>query len=235
MKSLKDSGSFIEWIGQMADAVANHGLWKVIKGAIALAFAILVLNISLNPEIIFDQFTQYTEQKEQEKIEQEKSNIEYRRSIDPIIRGELKELVGVTEASRACVMEFHNGTSNFSSLGFLYAAMTYEETKEGEPSVSRIYSEISLSLFNISNIMYKSGYWFGNIEDLALIDPSLAEGISQSGTKWVAALLLESSRELGFLILSFNYIPDNQQEIGRQIRRVGVSIASKLDYIPSLK
>ena len=228
MKSLKDVGSFIEWISQMADAVANHGLWRIIKGTIALAFALIVLNIALNPEIIFDKFTQYTEQVERE-------NVEYRRSIDPIIRGELKELVYDVNATRACVMEFHNGTSNFSSLGFLYAAMTYEETKEGEPSVSRIYNEISLSLFNISNIMYQSGYWFGSMEDLALIDPSLAEGISQSGTKWVAALLLESSRELGFLILSFDSIPDNQQEIGRQIRRVGVSIASKLDYIPNVK
>lgn len=228
MKSLKDAGSFIEWISQMADAVANHGLWRIIKGTIALAFALIVLNIALNPEIIFDKFTQYTEQVERE-------NVEYRRSVDPIIRGELKELVYDVDATRACVMEFHNGTSNFSSLGFLYAAMTYEETKEGEPSVSRIYNEISLSLFNISNIMYQSGYWFGSMDDLMLIDPSLAEGISQSGTKWVAALLLESSRELGFLILSFNSIPDNQQEIGRQIRRVGVSIASKLDYIPNVK
>ena len=228
MKSLKDAGSFIEWISQMADAVANHGLWKIIKGTIALAFALIVLNIALNPEIIFDKFTQYTEQVERE-------NVEYRRSVDPIIRGELKELVYDVNATRACVMEFHNGTSNFSSLGFLYAAMTYEETREGEPAVSRIYNEISLSLFNIANVMYDKGFWFGSMEDLALIDPSLAEGISQSGTKWVAALLLESSRELGFLILSFDSIPDNQQEIGRQIRRVGVSIASKLDYIPNVK
>lgn len=228
MKSLKDAGSIIEWISQMADAVANHGLWRIIKGTIALAFALIVLNIALNPEIIFDKFTQYTEQVERE-------NVEYRRSVDPIIRGELKELVYDVNATRACVMEFHNGTSNFSSLGFLYAAMTYEETREGEPSVSRIYNEISLSLFNIANVMYDKGFWFGSMEDLALIDPSLAEGISQSGTKWVAALLLESSRELGFLILSFDSIPDNQQEIGRQIRRIGVSIASKLDYIPNVK
>lgn len=223
MKSIKDAGSFIEWIGQMADAVANHGLWRIIKGTIALAFALLVLNLALNPEIVFDKFNQYTEQVERE-------NVEYRRSVDPIIRGELKELVYDTQASRACVMEFHNGTSNFSSLGFLYAAMTYEETREGEPSVSRTYGEISLSLFNIANIMYERGYWFGSMEELSKIDPALAEGISSSGTKWVAALLLESTRELGFLILSFDYIPDNQQEIGRTIRRVGVSIASKLDY-----
>ena len=225
MKSLKDSGSFIEWIGEMSDAVANHGLWKIIKGTIALAFALIVLNIALNPEIIFDKFTQYTEQVERE-------NVEYRREIDPIIRGELKELVYTTDASRACVMEFHNGTSNFSSLGFLYAAMTYEETKEDIDKVSKIYSEVSLSLFNISEIMYQQGYWFGSVDDLSKLDTALSQGIAASGTKWVAALLLESSHELGFLILSFDYIPENQQEIGREIRRVGVSIASKLDYIP---
>ena len=142
----------------MADAVANHGLWKIIKGTIALAFALIALNIALNPEIIFDKFNQYTEQVEQQKIEQEKSNIEYRRTIDPVIRGELKELVTITNASRACVMEFHNGTSNLSSLGFLYAAMTYEETRTGFNKVSQIYNEVSLSLFNISEIMYDDGY-----------------------------------------------------------------------------
>lgn len=225
MKSLKDSGSFIEWIGEMSDAVANHGLWKIIKGTIALAFALIVLNVALNPEIVFDKFTQYTERVERE-------NVEYRREIDPVIRGELKELVYATEASRACVMEFHNGTSNFSSLGFLYAAMTYEETRDGVDKVSKVYSEVSLSLFNIADVMYNRGFWFGSIDDLAKMDSALAQGIAASGTKWVAALLLESSRELGFLILSFDYIPLDQQEIGREIRRIGVSIASKLDYIP---
>ena len=225
MKSLKDSGSFIEWIGEMSDAVANHGLWKIIKGTIALAFALIVLNIALNPEIVFDKFTQYTERVERE-------NVEYRKEIDPVIRGELKELVYATEASRACVMEFHNGTSNFSSLGFLYAAMTYEETREGVDKVSKVYGEVSLSLFNIADVMYNRGFWFGSIEDLAKMDSALAQGIAASGTKWVAALLLESSRELGFLILSFDYIPLDQQKIGREIRRIGVSIASKLDYIP---
>lgn len=225
MKSLKDSGSFIEWIGEMSDAVANHGLWKIVKGTVALAFALIVLNIALNPEIVFDKFTQYTERVERE-------NVEYRREIDPVIRGELKELVYATEASRACVMEFHNGTSNFSSLGFLYAAMTYEETRDGVDKVSKVYSEVSLSLFNIADVMYNRGFWFGSIEDLAKMDSALAQGIAASGTKWVAALLLESSRELGFLILSFDYIPLDQQKIGREIRRIGVSIASKLDYIP---
>lgn len=110
--------------------------------------------------------------------------------------------------------------------------MTYEETRENVQPVSQIYNEVSLSLFNIANVMYRDSYWYGSVEELAEIDPALAKGISKSGTKWVAALLLESSRELGFLILSFDYIPQDQKLIGKNIRRVGVSIASKLDYVP---
>lgn len=223
MKSIKDVGSVIEWIDQMTKLISNHGLWKVFKGIIAIGLALLLLNVAFNPEIVFDRFTKYTEQVEKE-------NVEYRRSIDPIIRGELKELVYNSGATRACVMEFHNGTSNFSSLGFLYAAMTYEETKEGVNKISQVYDEVSLSLFNISDIMYKNGYWFGSIDDLSTIDTGLSQTISSSGTKWLAALLLEGSNELGFLILSFDEIPNNPQAIGRDIRRVGVSIASKLDY-----
>lgn len=208
--------------------VANHGLWKIIKGIIALAFALIMLNVAFNPEILFDKFNQYSEQIERE-------NVEYRKTVDPVIRGELKELIYSTSASRACIMEFHNGTSNFSSLGFLYAAMTYEETRPDVEKVSKLYGDISLSLFNISNIVYEKGYWFGGIEELALIDQGLSQTISSSGTKWISVLLLEGSHELGFLILSFDYVPENKQEIGRSIRRTGVSIASKLDYSVTLK
>lgn len=137
---------------------------------------LILLYISIHPISEDIKFDQYLEQVERE-------NIEYRKNIDPIIRGELKSLIYETDACRASIFEFHNGTSNFSSLGFLYAAMTYEETKEGVNKVSQLYDEVSLSLFNISDIMYKNGYWFGSIDDLSAIDTGLSQTISSSGTK----------------------------------------------------
>ena len=165
-----------------------------------------------------------------EQIERE--NIEYRRNIDPIIRDELKSLIYDTDAYKASIFEFYNGTSNMSSLGFLYASMTYEETKDNVDKISNFYQEISLSLFNISDIMYKDGYWCGSIKDLQKIDPALAEGIlSSSKTKYICVVLLESSRELGFLVLSFDYLLNVEKQIvDRFIKRSSIYISSLLDY-----
>lgn len=190
---------------------------------------LILLYINTYPTLDIKKFNQYSEQIEQ-------NFLEYRKSIDPIIRGELKELIYKTDAYRASIFEFHNGNSNFSSLGNLCATMTYEETKDNVDKISNFYREINLSLFNISNMIYKNGYWYGSIKDLQEIDPALYQGIlSTSKTKYICIVLLESSNELGFLVLSFNEVPNNPQQIGRDIRRVGVSIASKLDYIPNVK
>jgi hypothetical protein len=43
-------------------------------------------------------------------------------------------------------------------------------------------------------------------------------------------LLLSGSQDLGILVLTFDHVPDNQQYIGKVIRKLGVQIASMLDY-----
>lgn len=187
---------------------------------------LILLYISIHPILEDIKFNQYSEQIERE-------NIEYRRSIDPIIRGELKSLIYETDACRASIFEFHNGTSNFSSLGFLYAAMTYEKTREGVNKVSQLYNEVSLSLFNISAIIFEKGYWYGSIKDLQEIDPALSQGIlSTSKTKYICIVLLESSREVGFLVLSFDHLlnVEEQPVVDRFIKKSKVSISSLLDY-----
>ena len=187
---------------------------------------LILLYISIHPILEDIEFNQYLEQVERE-------NIEYRRSIDPIIRGELKSLIYEADAYRASILEFHNGTSNMSSLGFLYAAMAYEETKDSVDKVSQLYNEVSLSLFNISDIIYKNGYWCGSVDDLLVIDPALSHGISSSSkTKYICVVLLENSRELGFLVLSFDYLlnVEKQQIVDRFIKKSKVCISNLLDY-----
>ena len=187
---------------------------------------LILLYISIHPISEDIKFDQYLEQVERE-------NIEYRRSIDPIIRGELKSLIYETDAYRASIFEFHNGTSNINSLGNLYAAMTYEETKDNVDKISNLYREIDLSLFNVSGMIYEKGYWCGSIKDLQEIDPALYQDIlSNSKTKYICIVLLESSREVGFLVLSFDYLLNvkEQQIVDRFIKKSKVSISSLLDY-----
>lgn len=187
---------------------------------------LILLYISIYPILEDIKFNQYLEQVERE-------NIEYRKSIDPIIRNKLKSLIYDTDAYRASIFEFYNGTSNINSLGFLYAAMTYEETREEVNKVSRLYNEVSLSLFNISAMIFEKGYWYGSIKDLQKIDPALSQGISSSSkTKYICIVLLENSRELGFLVLSFDHLlnVEEQQIVDKSMKRSGICISSLLDY-----
>lgn len=189
-----------------------------------IAFGVFFVGLALNPKYVFEKFTEYTREEEQQ-------NIEYRKNASVYIQDALKDFVDKTGALRACVLEFHNGRENPGHLGFYYAEMTYEESRRGVNKINRLYKEVSLSLFNISDIVYENGFWYGNIDkDLAVIDPGLAEMINDSGTKWAATMLLEGSDELGLLVVSFDEIPADPKAVGREVRKVGSLVAGMLDY-----
>ena len=135
-------------------------------------------------------------------------------------------------ASRVSIMEFHNGKSNPAGLGFYYVDMTYETCNDGQLNVANQYVNVNLSLLNIPTILYQEGYWYGTTDELRKTDPMLASMIEQNGTKWIALLLLEGSAELGILEVSFSEVPDASvlPSIGRDIRKLGAQVASKLDF-----
>lgn len=216
--------SILKWIDEACKLVSNHGLWKIFKAMFVIAFGVFFIGLALNPRYVFEKFTEYTREEEQQ-------NIEYRKNASVYIQNALKGFVDNTGALRACVLEFHNGRENPGHLGFYYAEMTYEETRKGAVKTNRMYKEVSLSLFNISDIVYENGFWYGTIDgDLAAIDPGLAEMMKTSGTEWAATMLLEGSDELGLLVVSFDWIPSDPQAIGREVRKVGALVAGMLDY-----
>lgn len=191
-------------------------------------FCILILILTIYTSIysISDiKHSQYLDQKEQNLLE-------YRKSIEPIIRDELKSLIQNNNASRASFFEFHKGKSNNVSLRYLYVSMTYEETKDWINKVSSFYQDINTSLFNISSIVYEKGYWNGSIKDLQKIDPILSQTIlSNSKTKYIYIYLLEDSSPQGFLVLSFNQILsfEKQKIISQSIQKSSVYISNLLN------
>lgn len=223
-KEPKNVGSMLAWIGDMANLITNHGLWKIVIATIVLTFCISVISIALNPEPILDKIVQILD-------DREAANRNFRTKHDPLIRSELQSAIHELGACRASIMEFHNGRENPSSLGFWYAEMTYEQTNGKVYSVNSQYRNINLSLLNMSTILHQQGYWYGNIDKLKEIDSNLANIIQSNGTNWIAFLLLESvSGELGILEISFEQEPIDKQSVGKVIRMTGVSIASMLDY-----
>ena len=219
----KTTNSAIKFIKDMADLITNHGIFKIIESITIIALSISIFTIAARPEIILNQI------KEIAKIE-EIENREFRKVNDPLIRSELHDLMYETGGNRASILEFHNGKENPSGLGFLYADMTYDMSRDGYASVVSQYQDVNLSWLDLPTVLYENGYWYGGIEELKTIDPKLGCMMEKNGTTWVSFLLLTGSKDIGILILSFNHQPENIQHIGREIRRLGITIAAKLDY-----
>lgn len=221
----KTVDSILKWIGNAADLVANHGAWKILSSTLVLCMCIMMITITLNPGIVLEKIEQYTERVAENKRE-------WREKNDPIIRADMRNMMYHLDANRVSVMEFHNGKSNPGGLGFYYVDMTYEVCKDDCLSIANQYVNVNLSLLNISTILYRDGYWYGTTDELRKTDPMLANMIERNGTKWIALLLLEGSSELGILEVSFDCAPNSETlpVIGRDIRKLGAQIASKLDY-----
>ena len=221
----KTVDSILKWISNAADLVANHGAWKILSSTLVLCMCIMMITITLNPGIVLEKIEQYTERVAENKRE-------WREKNDPIIRADMRNMMYHLDANRVSVMEFHNGKSNPGGLGFYYVDMTYEVCKDDCLSIANQYVNVNLSLLNISTILYRDGYWYGTTGELRKTDPMLANMIERNGTKWIALLLLEGSLELGILEVSFDCTPSAERLpiIGRDIRKLGAQIASKLDY-----
>lgn len=216
---LEKLSSTIKSIGDVVDLVANHGIWKILQSILI----ILVIVMFLNPAGTVEKISGVIQQINKEKRE-------YRLQNDPIIRGVLHEAVWNLNATRASVLEFHNGKSNPSGLGFYFADMNYEIVRNNDCYVSQQYQNVNLSLINLPDYLYDNGYWYGTVEDLRELDPKLASMIATNGTNWIAFLLLEGSDDLGILELSFAEAPADLKAVGREIRKVGSTISGCLDF-----
>lgn len=70
----------------------------------------------------------------------------------------LKELLISSNADRAWLIEYHNGTKSLTGLPFLYGSMTSEEVKEGVRPVSNHFNDFVLSDFLFILNASKRGY-----------------------------------------------------------------------------
>lgn len=216
--------SIISSITDVVNLIANHGIWRILEAILVITLILMLLN----PGIVIDGVTKIIDGINDDKKE-------FRQENDPLIRSALHDAVWELDAVRSSVLEFHNGKENPSGLGFYYADMNYEIVKNGDFFISNQYQNINLSLLNLPDYLYKNGYWYGNIEELRIIDPKLASMIKNNGTGWIAFLLLEGSDDLGILEISFIDEPKDKQAVGREIRKLGAIVASKLDFANSEK
>lgn len=199
----------------------KYGFFNIIKGLFVIGICLLLTYMVMNPQMTFDILSQLKEKEHKEMMDK-------RMSIEPELRVLIKGLRIETNADRAYVCEFHNGTNNLNGMPFLYADMRYEDVAKGVDNVDYDYQNQPLSRFSISSEVFTNRYWFGTMDELEEIDSRLATRMRVSNIKWAAFIMLDGNvQEVGVLGLSFTEIPDfeSQKRIGKKIRNAAIKIS----------
>ena len=156
-----------------------------------------------------------------------------RKEANHLITDSLLRLQRDVRADRTFVLEFHNGTHNNAKLDFAYASMQYEEYTEGMDSVSDVFQRMSTSLFKYLDYMIDHHVFFGNMDEVAEIDPKLAVRMKNNGTLYGGCLLLKSGgKMMGVLGVTFMKEPKFDGETVKDImNKYAVDIADALAMV----
>ena len=175
-------------------------------------FAILFLTTALLLFTIFfivktfpDVIQRYVETKLIESKKNHSIGSARRKKVSIKINKVLSDLVVDTNADRALLFEFSNGTSNLAGLPFLFISATSESISPGTASVSHLYQRINISLFAKFIVdLERSGYYF--TEDICSDKNelhSLYNFLKSTGVKSIMFYSIYGVNDtLGFIVLT---------------------------------
>lgn len=208
----------LNWFGKVLEWVDKYGLLKIFKAGIGLIFISYVMVITLNPSIVYNKVVTYIEQTHNSKtIARNEATLK--------IKYKLKELLQSTNADRAWVIEYHNGTSGLGGLPFTYGIMNNEELEEGMCSVSRHYRDFLLSEYLFILETSKQGGWIGSVEDIKQYDTKMYYSFKSNGVNKLALFYLKTEdRDIGVVGLSYcdNEMPEDTWV---KLRDAGIKIS----------
>ena len=163
--------------------------------------------------------------------EQHDQLVTTRLSADSDIRHILSKMIFTTNADRAWLIEFHNGSKNLTTgLPFLFGSMRIEEVRDSIPNVDEDYADFSLSKYKLVSKVLDDGFFYGGLNDVQEIDQRLYYKFQANDINEVALLTLyDGEKPAGIIGLSFcNDKKMDKQLVGKQIRSNGIKIATLL-------
>lgn len=195
----------LNWLDKSLQLAKNYSFFMIIKAGMVIVFFSYIFYLAQNPQIIY--------YKLQEKIESIHQDRHLKRTEVSIkMKYLLKDLLVSSNADRAWLIEYHNGTKSLTGLPFLYGSMTSEEVKEGVRPVSNHFNDFVLSDFLFILNASKRGYWYGNIEDIKEQDTKSYHLLKATGVKDIALFYLKSGKQdIGIVGLSYtkSEMPEN--------------------------
>ena len=208
----------LKWFGTVLEWVQKYSIWSFIKAGLVFMFVCYVTFISLNPGIVYDKVVDYIEQTH--SINQDK-----RAEATIKINYILKDLLVQTNADRAWVIEYHNGTSGLGGLPFIYGIMNAEVTDDNTYSVASHYKDFLLSEFPFILETSDYGGWIGDVEQIKKYDKKLYYSFKSNDVNHIAWFYLQSENsDIGVIGISYcdNRVPSTAWSL---LRDAGIKVS----------
>ena len=215
----------IGWLQKLLNLQNKYGFFSIVKGLFLVLLGGYVVFFALNPKYLLERIT---------KIQTEEHNnlIETRLRSDTEINNILSKLLSTADADRAWLIELHNGSKNLGTgLPFLYGSMRMEEVRDSIFHVDDEYSDFNLSKYKLIVKTLRDGFFYGNLEDVRLVDERLYYKFKANNVNEIALIVLYDCKETPIGLLGLSYCNGKlmqRQLVGKEIRKGGLQIASPL-------
>ena len=220
----------IGWLQKLLNLQKRYGFFSIIKGLFLLFLSGYIIFFALNPKYLLDRMSEIT-------TAQHDHLVNTRLSADSNIRHILSKMIFTTNADRAWLIEFHNGSKNLTTgLPFLFGSMRIEEVRDSISNVDEDYADFSLSKYKLVAKVLDDGYFYGGLDDIQKIDQRLYYKFQANDISEIALLTLyDGEKPAGIIGLSFcNGKKMDKQLVGKHIRSSGISVFYIFQNIPRL-
>lgn len=226
VKHMEDGNKVMSWVTSIMELISNYGFKKLFQ---ALGFIIIVVMSFIVIRAITEQ--EIVDKMLAEKITIHNEGTEIRTRINPEVNNLLTRMIYEMDCDRAIALEMHNGKENPTGLPFLYCDANYEETRDRTPYVGDEYINLNMSKYSFPTYLYEHTYYIGSVEDLYAIDKKLAMRLEANETKYIAVILMRTTVDIGFLMISYVEPPTHtRQEILSKLTYYVQEIGVYLDY-----
>ena len=175
-------------------------LFSIVIGTLAYT-SIKTLRQIENPLELYEKISDIKEKKHNESFEK-------RMESSPLIQNTLDLMMLELSCDRAFIIEMHNGKYNSAGLSFNYGEVNYEISKHDTEYIMDIVGDFQLNKFPFFSIIYTSGYWYGNIEELIKIDKRFAYILKANNVKYLYIKTIYGKKnEIGFLVIAYDEKP----------------------------
>ena len=202
--SIDNTDSAIGWLERFLELLNKYGFWKILGATVGIIVVSVMLYFAFNWEKGFEVYDAW-------KARQHDTEMEHRMEVGPKIQSTIDKLTYKVNAARVVVLELHNGNTGGGGLPFTKCSATYESLNIGVHPVGEQYQDNNMSLMPFVHVLFKTGYWCGNTNELETIDRALYYKMKSNNTEHFSACVIEGidNKPIAFMIISFDTQADS--------------------------